>query len=64
MLILGLKLNKNQKDTYKLASELITQIDDLQRLRETHAGYATAELDSSLSVLVWCVSLSFTIKSV
>ena len=46
-----MKLRKNEKDVYKLASELITQINDLEELRNNRVKNAIPELDNSLSQL-------------
>ena len=45
------KISKNEKDIYKLASELIDQIDDLEQLRKERVSDAIPELDKSLAKL-------------
>ena len=46
-----LQLGKNEKAIYMLASDLITQIHDLEELRNRRVRDEMPELDSSLSNL-------------
>ena len=50
-----LQLGKNEKATYKLASDLIDQIHDLEDLRNRRVRDEMPELDSSLFNMSQCV---------
>ena len=52
-----LQLGKNEKATYKLASDLIDQIHDLEDLRNRRVRDEMPELDSALSNLSGYVPL-------
>ena len=52
-----LQLGKNEKAIYKLASDLITQIHDLEELRNRRVRDEMPELDSALSNLSGYVPL-------
>ena len=45
------KLSKKAKDIYEIATELVDEIDDLEKLRENSVNDATPELNGSLARL-------------
>lgn len=53
--LICLQLAENQKNLYKVASELIDQIQEIEEIRKGHVSDSLAELDDSLSRLQKCV---------